>query len=196
MAGRPPPRDRCGDHQEFNVDPSVSYSATLGDVNINGDFGNIAGWRHDDDFVFQDQSWDDDYHSVWIPNLRINVDDDHTTDPQVISLPSRQKPCKVKKGQGPEGKLQMPHYDRNYDFQFGPTACFLRDHNITIKATELAKIIRNIRRKLKREGMTISNLERVHVKVKSAMYALLDRNWDILHQHFEEEIAAHIRPNF
>jgi hypothetical protein len=28
------------------------------------------------------------------------------------------------------------------------------------------------------------------------MYALLDRNWDILHQHFEEEIAAHIRPNF
>jgi hypothetical protein len=195
MTGRPPPRDGSGDHQEFNVDPLISYFDTIDDVNINDSFWNIVDCGQNNDFVFEDEPCDDDYHSARLTNQGNEVGDGHTVVSHTTPVLSRRKPCKVKKGQGPEGKLQMPHIDRNYNFQFGPSACYLKDHNITLKSNELAKIIRNIPQNLKREGITASHRERVHVKVKSAMHAWLDRNWYILYQRFEEEISVHARPN-
>jgi hypothetical protein len=93
-----------------------------------------------------------------------------------------------------EDKLQMPHDDRNYDFRFDPTACRMRHYNITIQVTEVLTIISNIRQTRKREEITSSYVECVHVKFKSVGHIWLDRNWPIPYQCLEEESSASASP--
>jgi hypothetical protein len=90
---------------------------------------------------------------------------------------------------GPEGRRNAPHPDRDYQPEGGSTHEFLKNSGIRVLGKDVLRIVGEISRECIKDKVCVTVRERVHVKVKGAAYAWLDRNWAAISDRFAIKIS-------